>query len=87
MASYTYEEKGLLLSTPIEAVLSYYGKDTSHDRTYHYYSPFREEANRSFHVNPRKNVWYDFGLAEGGGQRNLEMTIDTKDINKAASEL
>ena len=31
MASYTYEEKGLLLSTPIEAVLSFYGKDTSHD--------------------------------------------------------
>lgn len=71
MASYTYEEKGLLLSTPIEAVLSFYGKDTSHDRTYHYYSPFREETNRSFHVNPRKNVWYDFGLAEGGGVLTL----------------
>ena len=26
-------------------------------------------------------------LYEEGGQRNLEMTIDTKDINKAASEL
>ena len=38
MASYTYEEKGVLLSTPIEAVLSFYGKDTSHDRTYHYFS-------------------------------------------------
>lgn len=71
MASYTYEEKGILLSTPIEAVLSFYGKDTSHDRTYHYYSPFREESNRSFHVNPRKNVWYDFGLAEGGGVLTL----------------
>ena len=71
MASYTYEEKGVLLSTPIEAVLSFYGKDTSHDRTYHYFSPFREETNRSFHVNPRKNVWYDFGLAEGGGVLTL----------------
>ncbi len=71
MASYTYEEKGVLLSTPIEAVLSFYGKDTSHDRTYHYFSPFREETNRSFHVNPRKNVWYDFGFAEGGGVLSL----------------
>ena len=26
-------------------------------------------------------------LYEEGGQRNLEMTIDTKDINKAASGL
>ena len=53
MARYTYEEREILLSTPIEAVLSFYGKDTSHDRTYHYYSPFRDETNRSFHVNPR----------------------------------
>ena len=75
MASYTYEEKGVLLSTPIEAVLSFYGKDTSHDRTYHYYSPFREETNRSFHVNPRKNVWYDFGLAEGGGVLTLVVKL------------
>ena len=67
MASYTYEERGILLSTPIEAILSFFGKDTSHNRTYHYFSPFREESNRSFHVNPRKNVWYDFGIAEGGG--------------------
>ena len=26
-------------------------------------------------------------LYEEGGQRNLEMTIDTKDINKAVSKL
>ena len=75
MASYTYEEKGVLLSTPIEAVLSFYGKDTSHDRSYHYFSPFREETNRSFHVNPRKNVWYDFGLAEGGGVLTLVIKL------------
>ena len=56
MARYTYEEREILLSTPIEAVLSFYGKDTSHDRTYHYYSPFREESNRSFHVNWKSPV-------------------------------
>lgn len=83
MASYTYDEKGVLLSTPIEAVLSFYGKDTSHDRTYHYYSPFREETNRSFHVNPRKNVWYDFGTAEGGGVLSLVIKLSNCDQEEA----
>lgn len=71
MASYTYEEKGKLLSTPIEAVLYRFGKDTSHDRSNLYLSPFREERTRSFHVDPRKNVWYDFGLGQGGGILDL----------------
>ena len=75
MASYTYEEKGVLLSTPIEAVLSYFGKDASHDKSYFFFSPFRDEANRSFHVNPRKNLWYDFGIAEGGTVMTLVMKL------------
>ena len=75
MASYTYEEKGVLLSTPIEAVLSYFGKDASHDKSYFFFSPFRDEANRSFHVNPRKNLWYDFGIAEGGTVLTLVMKL------------
>ena len=83
MASYTYEEKGTLLSTPIEAVLSFFGKDTSHDRSNHYFSPFREESNRSFHVNPRKNVWYDFGSAEGGGVLSLVMKLQGCDPEEA----
>lgn len=83
MARYTYEEREILLSTPIEAVLSFYGKDTSHDRTYHYYSPFRDETNRSFHVNPRKNVWYDFGIAEGGGVLTLVVKLSGCDNDEA----
>lgn len=83
MASYTYEEKGILLSTPIEAVLSFYGKDTSHDRSNHYFSPFRDETNRSFHVNPRKNVWYDFGIAEGGGVLSLVIKLSSCDQEEA----
>ena len=83
MARYTYEEKGFLLSTPIEAVLSYYGKDTSHDRSNHYYSPFRDETNRSFHVNPHKNVWYDFGAAEGGSVVTLVAKLSSCDLGEA----
>ncbi len=31
-----------------------------------FYAPYRNERKPSFHVNPRKNVWYDFGAGEGG---------------------
>lgn len=29
-------------------------------------SPYRSERKPSFHVSPKKNVWYDFGTGEGG---------------------
>lgn len=29
-------------------------------------SPYRSERQPSFHVNPQKNLWYDFGTGEGG---------------------
>lgn len=31
-----------------------------------FYSPYRNEHNPSFHVNPRKGVWFDFGTGAGG---------------------
>lgn len=31
-----------------------------------FYAPYRNERKTSFHVNPRKNVWFDFGTGEGG---------------------
>lgn len=31
-----------------------------------FYSPYRNERKPSFHVNPRKNVWFDFGSGTGG---------------------
>jgi len=46
------------------------------DESVHYYSqkqsdfwycsPFRAESKASFKVNLKRNVWYDFGLGEGG---------------------
>lgn len=31
-----------------------------------YLSPYRSERKPSFHVSPKKGVWYDFGTGEGG---------------------
>lgn len=31
-----------------------------------FYAPYRSERKPSFHVNPRKNVWFDFGSGDGG---------------------
>ena len=31
-----------------------------------YYAPYRGERKPSFHVNPNKNVWFDFGTGAGG---------------------
>ncbi len=31
-----------------------------------FYAPYRNERKPSFHVNPHKNVWFDFGTGEGG---------------------
>ena len=31
-----------------------------------FYSPYRNERKPSFHVNPKKNLWYDFGSGNGG---------------------
>ncbi len=31
-----------------------------------FYAPYRNERKPSFHVNPRKNVWFDFGSGAGG---------------------
>jgi DNA primase len=33
---------------------------------YYYCSPLRAECNPSFHVNRKKNQWYDHGLGKGG---------------------
>lgn len=31
-----------------------------------YYAPYRNERKPSFHVNPHKNLWFDFGTGAGG---------------------
>ena len=50
-----------------------------------FYSPYRNERKPSFHVNPCKNLWYDFGSGAGGDIFNLagELTGETDFIKRA----
>ena len=50
-----------------------------------FYSPYRNERKPSFHVNPRKNLWFDFGSGLGGDIFNLagELTGETDFIRRA----
>ena len=40
--------------------------DYNHGVNYWYKSPLRNEKNPSFKVNSFKNLWFDFGIGEGG---------------------
>ena len=50
-----------------------------------FYAPYRNERKPSFHVNPRKNVWFDFGSGAGGDIFTLagEMCNSTDFIRQA----
>lgn len=50
-----------------------------------FYAPYRSERKPSFHVNPRKNVWYDFGTGAGGDIFSLagEMSGETDFLRQA----
>ena len=77
MARYDDNQKQLLLSIPIEEVMSYFGKSTRHDKRGMYFSPLRNEMNMSFHVDARRNLWYEFGIAEGGGLIDLVIRLSS----------
>ena len=66
MATYTEQEKKQLHSISIIEIMAHYGKRLDHTRSGLYFSPFRDEANPSFHINERQNSWYDYGTGEGG---------------------
>ena len=42
-----------------------------------YFSPLRQETNMSFHVDAKRNIWYDFGIAEGGGLVDLVIRLSS----------
>lgn len=50
-----------------------------------FYAPYRNERKPSFHVNPRKNLWFDFGSGAGGDIFTLagEMCNSTDFIRQA----
>lgn len=43
-----------------------------------FYAPYRSERKPSFHVNPHKNVWFDFGTGEGGDIFTLAKAMSGK---------
>lgn len=50
-----------------------------------FYAPYRNERKPSFHVNPHKNVWFDFGTGAGGDIFTLagEMSGETDFLRQA----
>ena len=50
-----------------------------------FYSPYRSERKPSFHVNPNKNIWFDFGTGTGGDIFTLagEMSGETDFLRQA----
>ena len=53
-----------------------------------YKSPFRKEKNPSFKVNSYKNLWFDFGIGEGGDiikLTNLLFKVDNSNALKILS--
>lgn len=50
-----------------------------------FYAPYRGERKPSFHVNPRKNLWFDFGTGAGGDIFSLvgEMSGETDFLRQA----
>ena len=52
-----------------------------------YLSPLREERTPSFKVDYVRNLWYDFGLEEGGTLRTLVMRLERCDSREAVRRL
>lgn len=52
-------------------------------RYYLYLSPLREEHSPSFKVDYIQNLWYDFGLGEGGSIIDLVMRMERCDFVQA----
>ena len=52
-----------------------------------YLSPLREERTPSFKVDYVQNLWYDFGLGEGGTLLTLEMRLERCDSREAIRRL
>lgn len=75
---------------PLTTILARLGHTSSHQSgdDVWYPSPFRDEAEPSFKVNEKDNVWYDFGAGEGGNVLDFIMHLRRhRDISRALEEL
>lgn len=71
MSIYTEQERNKLIATSIVEVLAHFGKDCRDRGKGMFLSPLRDETDPSFHVSPKSNTWYDFGMGVGGGVIDL----------------
>ncbi len=60
-------------------------KETAKDSSY--LSPLRNEKTPSFHVDHDKNLWFDFGIGEGGSIIDLVMRLDGCSVGEAFRKL
>lgn len=69
-----------LYNIPLGKVLEALGSQPGRTRNM-WTSPFRDEKKASLHIDPVKNLWYDFGLGKGG--TNVDLVILVKQCTKA----
>lgn len=67
----TYQAKRI----PLPTILAKLGCEQHHTAKGElwYASPFRQESEASFKINPDRNIWYDFGLGDGGNVLDFVM--------------
>lgn len=73
----------------IKSFLEARGVRPTTDKGYYglYRSPIREDANPSFRVDFRLNLWYDYGLGAGGSIIDLVMKLEQCDFGTAVKLL
>ena len=74
---------------PIREYLAHRGILPRYERNGYgmYLSPLREERTPSFKVNYQKDLWYDFGIGEGGTLLTLVMRLERCDSREAVRRL
>lgn len=74
---------------PIREYLAARGIRAAKERGYYgfYLSPLREERTPSFKVDYGQNLWYDFGLGEGGTLIDLVMRMERCEAGEAMRQL
>ena len=70
---------------PIRGYLAKRGLHPTKDNPHYgfYLSPFRKECTPSFKVDYTQNLWYDFGLGEGGSIIDLVIRLEGCDFAQA----
>lgn len=59
---------------PLEKILEALGARRGPQKD-KWFSPLRDEKDASLHVDKKKNLWYDFGLSEGGTNVKLVQLV------------